>query len=176
MASDWVAAIGEALLKHDFVASRWETKNLNPPWVQWNSIQENGLQKAWYLPYLPHAAGSGLGVKRALYEAVGVFDESITKLMDTDYCFTVQLKGAELRFVTNALYHYRYPDTYALNFHQAPLWAYYKIFLYNRYRPFGMKASHPWRKYARGWLRLLRLRPRIRDKMRRGQLVRLLGN
>ena len=175
VAPGWVATIGEALLKHDFVASRWETKKLNPPWLQWNSTQENRLQKAWYPPYLPHAAGSGLGVKRALHEAVGGFDESLPRLMDTDYCFKIQLTGAELRFVPDALYHYRYPGTYARNFHQARLWAHYNILLYKRYRPIGIEAPHPWREYARQWLCLLRLLPGIHDKMRRGQLVRSLG-
>jgi len=48
----WVAAMGEALSKYDFVACRFEAKKLNPPWVQktHSAPQQNGVQKYDYPP------------------------------------------------------------------------------------------------------------------------------
>src|SRR5262249_43920915 len=74
VAEGWIAAMGNALSKYDFVASCIDTEKLNAPWlaeVSRNHPQRNGLlQKASYPPYLPHAGGGTIGVKRNLHEAV----------------------------------------------------------------------------------------------------------
>ena len=122
----WLAAMGEALCKHDFVANRMNFEKLNAPWVAKvfkNHPQTNGLQRVWYPPYLLHAGGGGLGIKRSLHESIGGFDESLMRLMDTDYCFRVQHAGTKLHFVPNALMHVRCQEDAKARFHQARLWA-----------------------------------------------------
>jgi hypothetical protein len=80
--------MGEALSKHDAVACRIDFQELNPPWIK--AIQHDhpqkhdGLLKASYPPYLWHAGGSTLGVKKSLHEAIGGFDESFYYQHDTD--------------------------------------------------------------------------------------------
>lgn len=177
VAPGWVAAMSEALSKHDFVASRFDTEKLNTSLVQKvrGNPQRGGVQKAWYPPYLPHAGGSGLGVKRSLHEAVGGFDESLPRLMDTDYCFKIQLAGAELHFVQNAVVHVRHADRLGVLFHQARLWAKYNTLLYKRYRPLGMKISRPWKRYVSDCKPLVRTLPQIRHKGERAAWVWLLG-
>jgi glycosyltransferase involved in cell wall biosynthesis len=165
VAPGWVAAIGEALGRYDFVASRFDVEKLNPP--QWRAgrgtPQRDGLQRYWYPPFLPHAGGCGLGIKRALHEAIGGYDESWPVLEDTDYCFRVQLSGTPLHFVPEAVVHIRFPQTRRGVYRQAYTWGQHNVRLYKRYRPFGMPALS-WQDGAVAWLYLLRGLPQLRSK------------
>lgn len=138
----WVAAMGDALRQHDFVACRFDTEKLNPAWVYRSrgNPQRNGLGQYRYPPYLPHAGGGGLGVKRAIFEALGGFDESLPYLHDTDFCWRVQLGGTTLHFVPEAVLHVRFRDTFKGIYRQARGYAEYNVLLYKRYRPLGMPA------------------------------------
>jgi glycosyltransferase involved in cell wall biosynthesis len=143
IAPGWVAAMGEALLEHDFVACRVDFKKLNPPWVQSifreHAQQQGQLSKAWFPPYLRHAGGGTLGVKKYLHEAVGGFDEALPCQHDTDFCFKVQLRGVELHCVPEAVVHIRCRDTLRGLLRQARDWAEYTALLYKMYRPLETK-------------------------------------
>jgi GT2 family glycosyltransferase len=104
----WLAAMGTALARHEFVACRLDTRKLNRAWVR--HPQEYGLQELSYPPYLPVAGGCSVAVKRVVHEEVGGFDESarVAPLEDTDYCIRVQLQGVPLVFAADAVVHYRY--------------------------------------------------------------------
>ena len=174
----WVAAMGQALSKHDFVACRWDIKKLNEPSLQKSrggNPQEKGLQIIWYPPYLPHAGGGGLGIKRSIHEAIDGFDESLGILEDTDYCFRVQNAGVKLEFVPEAVIHVRFRDNSAAVFNQTRLWAKYNVFLYKKYRPSGMKVPQAWQRYLTDWKPILRLFPRIHRRSKRQIFLRLLG-
>jgi glycosyltransferase involved in cell wall biosynthesis len=168
VASGWVAAIGEALSRHDLVASRFEIEKLNPPWVRQGrgTPQRNGVQRYWYPPYLPHAGGCGLGVKRALHEAVGGFDETWPVLEDTDYCFRIQLRGTTLHFVPGAVVHIRFQQTSGGVYRQAFRWGKYNVLLYKKYRPLGMPELS-WKTGVSAWISLLRDLPQICSKSSR---------
>lgn len=159
----WVAAIGQALAQHDFVASRFDIEKLNAPWVQriHANPQQNEVQQYKYPPFLPHAGGSGLAVKRFVHEAVGGFDESMRLLEDTDYCWRIQLNGTPLHFVPEAVIHIRYRDNLKGTFSQACRWAEYNVLLYKKYRPLGMPELS-WQSGLKGWQRLGRQLRRIR--------------
>ncbi len=136
----WVAAIGTALQEHDFVASRFDTLKLNGS----SSIaahqcgQQYGVQQYRYPRYLPHTGGCGMGVKRALFEEIGGFDESMPALEDTDFCWRLQLRGVNLEFAGDALMHIRLrPDNKSLH-RQARLWGQYNVLIYKKYLPHGM--------------------------------------
>lgn len=163
--SGWVAAMGEALSRYDFVACRFEIEKLNAPWVQKSrgNPQPDGVQKYNHPPYLPHAGGGTLGVKRSLYEAIGGFDESLPLLHDTDYCWRLQLAGTELHFVPDAVVHVRYRDTLGGIYRQARGYAEYNVLLYKRYRPLGMPQLS-WKTGVKAWVRLFRRLLRIRSK------------
>ncbi len=140
VAPGWLAAIAEALSKHDFVASRLDHKKLNQSWKTKyrGGVQYDGLQSYSYPPYLPHSGGSGLGVKRSIHEAVGGFDESMIVLQDPDYCWRVQLAGTELYFVKDAVVHYRHRHTFIEMYRQSRLWGEYNVYIYKKYRQLGM--------------------------------------
>ena len=179
VAPGWVAAMGEALSKYDFVACRREYKKLNEPWtlkyrVRTQLTQIDGLQE--YKPaYLPHASGSTLGVKRSIHEAVGGYDETMLRLQDTDYCWKIQLAGTKLHFLPEAVVHYRFRHTMTDIYNQARLWEEYKVLLYKKYRPLGMpKVS--WKAGVKAWLLLLKNFPQIFSEKDRVIWLRMLAS
>jgi glycosyltransferase involved in cell wall biosynthesis len=145
----WLEAMSRALARYDFVAARIDMQKLNAPWAATKHAQCVGLQKARYPPYLPHAGGGTIGVKRTLHEAVGGFDEALPYLHDTDYCFKLQLRGVELHFVPDAVMHVRNRETYVGIINQARHYAEYKVLLYKKYRT-GRELWR-WKAYLSRW-------------------------
>ena len=162
----WVAAMGSALSRHDFVACRMETRKLNRTWVQkiHGNPQEHGLNVYRNPPYLPHAGGGTLGVKRVLFQGSGGFDESLPNLHDTDFCWRLQLSGTKLHFVPDAVIHIRYRHTFRGIYRQAFNYAEYNVLLYKRYRPLGM-PKYDSKEALVAWLNLLKRLYRIRSKV-----------
>jgi glycosyltransferase involved in cell wall biosynthesis len=162
----WVAAMGAALAQHDFVAARMETAQLNTSWVcrARGHPQQDGLQRYKYPPYLPHAGGGTLGVKRSVFELVGGFDEQAFKvLQDTDFCWRVQLAGVELHFVPEALIHIRFRSSLRDMYRQAKSYGADNVILYKHYRAYGMPKLS-WKPGVKAWFKLLRQAPQIRSK------------
>ncbi|MGQ0603211.1 MAG: glycosyltransferase [Anaerolineales bacterium] len=151
-APGWAVAITDAIQRDSFVCSRFEFDRLNDPWtVQVRAqAQHDDVQTYKYPPFLPHAGGCGLGIRRVLHEAVGGFDEALPALEDTDYCFRVQLDGTPLRFAREAIVHIRYRSTLSGIYDQARLWGKTNVLLYKRYRPLGMPALS-WRSGVQAW-------------------------
>lgn len=176
VAPGWVAAMATALEKHDFVAGRWELEKLNSPSIRATrgSGQAHGLQQYTYPPYLPHAGGGSLGVKRRLHAEIGGFDESLPILEDTDYCWRLQLAGHELHFVPEAVTHIRFRGTPRDIFKQARSYGAYNVVLYRRYQQHGMPTLS-WASEAQAWIKLLRRLPYIFDGKRRPKWVRDFG-
>lgn len=168
----WVAAMGQALSQYDFVAGRLDPHKLNEPWVKKIRLcpQQHGLQQYDYPPFLPHAASCNLGVKAAIHHAVGGYDENLFKLQDTDYCWRIQLAGAELHFAPDALVHYRLRSSIYDTLRQAKQWGEYNVVLYKKYRPLGMPPL-TWQHGLNAWYILLRQLTRLRY---RGQIGRWL--
>jgi GT2 family glycosyltransferase len=172
----WLAAMGEALASYEFVAGRFDTERLNVPWVYKSraNIQKAGLSQYRYPPYLPHSGGGAIGVRRALHELIGGFDESLPILHDTDFCWRLQLAGVKLHFVPQAVAHIRYRASMRDIYRQARNYAEYNVLLYKRYRPLGMPELSlktglgAWRGFAR------KLR-RVRDREHLGRCVWDLG-
>jgi glycosyltransferase involved in cell wall biosynthesis len=172
----WLAALGNALSRYDFVASRMDVKKLNPARIadRLNNVQGYELRRTFYPPYLRHAGSSGLGIKRAIHDSVGGFDESLLQREDTDYCFRVQHHGTDLHFEPAAVIHVRYSEKSHKLFRQARLWARYHALLYNRYGN-GMPLEGAWRAYLRTWRDLIRCSPRIFSTEKRPAWMKTLG-
>lgn len=158
----WLAAMGRALVEQDFVAARYDASLLNPEPVARSRAnpQERSLIPYDYPPFLPHAGGSSLGVKRRLHEAVGGFDESLPALEDTDYCWRIQLRGTPLRLAADAVVHIRYRREAQGLFRQSFHFGIYNVLLYDRYRQRGMPRLPLAAGLAR-WGKLLVTAPRL---------------
>ncbi|HTG33692.1 MAG TPA: glycosyltransferase [Thermoanaerobaculia bacterium] len=140
VAPGWLAALGRALAAHEFVACRYDNQKLNPAWVQRTHLnpQREGLTAYDYPPFLPHAGGGGLGVRRTVHEAVGGFDESLPALEDTDYCWRIQLAGHELHFAPDAVVNIRHRHDPWNIFRQGVSYGRHNVLIYSRYRSRGM--------------------------------------
>lgn len=179
IASGWVAAMGEALSKHDFVACRIDFAKLNESWVLGlfqDHPQISRLQKLTYPPYFQHAGGGTLGVKKSVHEAVGGFDESLFAHEDTDYCLRIQQTGTELHFATDAVTNIRCRRTLSGLFKQARIWAEYYVLLYKKCRPLERGDLWRWRSFLRQWQHLLYCLPGIHSKAGRALWVWNLGS
>ncbi len=164
-AEGWIAAMAGALRRHELAASRFETERLNSRRVARarSNPQNDGVQRLWYPPYLPHAGGSGLGVRRALHEEIRGFDESLRMLEDTDYCIRAQTAGGTLGFAPDAVLHVRYRDGCGGAMRQARRWARYNELIYRRYGRGEPPGRRPWREYLRKWKRLARETRKLLD-------------
>jgi glycosyltransferase involved in cell wall biosynthesis len=177
VAEGWVAALGAALREHDFVSCRHDPEKLNEPWVA--STREaafsEGLPKLWFPPYLAHAGSGAMGIRRAVHEAVGGFDESMPCLFDTDFSVKAQLAGFELVYVPEAVVHYRYRSTFGGIFDQARRYSEQMARIQKRYIPRGarMPGRRTWP--IEGWRPLLAALPQIGDRAGRAQLAWHLG-
>jgi glycosyltransferase involved in cell wall biosynthesis len=177
VAPGWVAALGKALETHQFVASRMDAERLSSPRslrAKGNRRQQEGLIQYTYVPYLPFAGGGGLGITRAIHEAVSGFDETMRYLEDCDYCWRVQLTGVDLVFVPDALVHIRHRDVGAGLYRQARNWGEYNVVLLKRYQPHGMPKPG-WREGWRLWRKLIRSIPELGDQSTRDSWIWSLG-
>ena len=177
VAEGWVAAIGEALSKYDFVACRFDCEKLNESWTtnyRSEQLQTTGPIEYKYPAYLPHAAGASLGIKRSVHEAIGGFDETLLCLEDTDYCWRLQLAGTKLHFVPDAVIYYRFRHTVGGLYRQARFWGEYNVFLYKKYRALGM-SELSWQASVKAWLHLLKCMGQIFSSKDRAKWLWLLA-
>lgn len=129
----WLCSMYQALLHHDFVAGAFEITKLNDPRLvkTRRPVQADGLQQQ---PNgLPYAGAGNMGIKRAVFEAAGGFDESLRYLEDVDLCWRVQYAGTPLFFVEDAVLHVRYRAQPRRTFQQARAWAKAKYLLCHRH-------------------------------------------
>ncbi|MDF9877541.1 glycosyltransferase [Cellulosimicrobium cellulans] len=108
----WVAAMRRALDEHEFVAGPFEGRRLNEGLrsaVSWTA-QAHGLTVKPFLPQFVTAGSGNMGVRTAVFEEVGGFDEGARTAEDDDFCLRVQLHGHELAFDPTIVLHVRRRD------------------------------------------------------------------
>jgi len=136
----WVAAMSDALTEHELVSGPFEIGLLNTHDLQKHrsNPQPTGIQEYLYPPYLQHAAGANLGVRRYVFDALGGFDETMLALQDTDFCWRAQLNGIKLVAVPDAVVHYRFRSDVTGLVKQAFSYAVYNVRIYKKFRAHGM--------------------------------------
>jgi glycosyltransferase involved in cell wall biosynthesis len=175
VAPGWVAAMGEALARYDFVACRSDASKLNEPWVEaTREGQPQGrLSTTSFAPYAPYTGSAGLGVQRSVHDALGGFDESMLALFDLDYCLRAYERGIELRLVPDALLHYRYRTEFRAIFRQARFYAEHMALVQRRHEDRSARPRTPW--LLRGWKPILRALPSVHRRAGRAKLAWHLG-
>lgn len=182
VAPGWLSSLGNALLKYDVVASRFESMDTNSgsdTKQQANGPQENGLQKLWYSPYCFHVGACGLGVKREVHEKLGGFDETLPALEDTDYCIRIQQNGFHLHFIPEALVYYRQRSTVRGIITQRRLWGMSNVMLYKKYRltkPTVYEKVKMWESLLVRILYIVLHLPFLLGRQKRAILVRRFGS
>lgn len=177
VAEGWVAALGEALRTHDFVSCRHDPVKLNEPWVveTREAAFATGLPTLWFPPYTTHAGSGAMGLRRAVHEAVGGFDESMPVLFDTDFSIKAQLAGFELVYVPEAVVHYRYRSTLGGILDQARRYAEQMARIQRRYRRPGERVPGQRTWLVEGWRPLLGTLPQVGTRAGRARLAWHLG-
>jgi glycosyltransferase involved in cell wall biosynthesis len=135
----WLAAVVSALQAREAIAFRIDTVKLNFGGGERTIPQSEGLQSYTYPPYLPFS-GSTIALRRALFLRLNGFDESMLACEDADLCWRLQLAGAPLYFVREAVVHVRLRESVRAMCRQARLWGEYNVVLYKKYRRLGMPA------------------------------------
>lgn len=158
VAPGWLAAMGDALRRDELVAGSLEHERLNKAWMidVRGRPQANGLPEWGFLPYFPFAFGATIGVRRRLHDAIGGFDEDVAPAAeDMDYCWRLQLAGAEIHFVPEAVTHYRMRGDLRGLWRQAYNYGVGNVLVYKKHRDLGLApAPHSWRRGLRVWLGL----------------------
>lgn len=165
VAADWLETLGGAVRDGVIVAGRWDAERLNPSWLRaaFPLPQDHGLQ-AWSPAWLPHAGGGNLAMPRAVYEAIGPFDEDLPALEDTEFCFRAQLGGVGLVFEPSAVVSVRMRATLGGQYRQMRDYAEGQVGLLRRFRHRGMPPAPRLRGLvAWAWvpLRLLTVHDRV---------------
>lgn len=176
VAEGWVEAIGNALEHHNFVASRHDFAKLNPPAVlaTRKNAQDKGLQAYTYPPFMPHAGGCGLGIKRAVHLEMGGFNNQLVRLQDTDYCWRAQLAGYDLVFVPEATVHVRFQSEAKHIYRQARENGEANVLLYKLYRPKGMPPLD-WKEGTFAWYKLVKTLPHLLNAQKRDRWLWQFG-
>jgi glycosyltransferase involved in cell wall biosynthesis len=179
VADGWVAAMGEALQRHELVAGRLDLDRDNEPWAidVRGRPQTDGLPEWGFVPYFPFAFGCTIGVTRRLHESVGGFDEQLVPAgEDMDYCWRLQLARAQIRFVPSAVTHYALRHDLAGIYRQARNYGFGNVLVYEKHRRLGMPAApQPLATGLRKWLALPKHVALAWSRGRRGHAAWQLG-
>ena len=172
----WLAAMGEALTRHEFVCGRIDYAKLNEPWVRESRepVFAEGLPRIWFPPHLPYGAAGALGIRRRIHEAVGGFDEDAF-VIDLEYSLRVQLAGTELTFAPDAVVHYRYRDRFRDIFRQAFRYGQSIPAIERRYGSPEAERPSLARWLVSGWKPAVGMLRRFNRKGKRGHFVWLVG-
>lgn len=137
VAPGWLKAMATSLADYDFVCCVRDYSKLNAGnsfCDALNKIEGIGLIPH---PYLPFAGASNLGVKRALHEAVGGFDEKLLAVQDTDYCWRIQKMGNELHETSEAVVYFRFREGFQSNYQRQRKFGYFTAVLHHEHFSFN---------------------------------------
>jgi glycosyltransferase involved in cell wall biosynthesis len=117
VAPGYLVAMAQALDQGPLVAARMEIGELNPGWIR----QAREIVQTVQLPEdpVPWGYGCTLGVCKQVFLDAGGFDTSLPYAAeDVDLCIRLHDRGVTMRFVDDAVLHYRFPDTFRALFRQ----------------------------------------------------------
>jgi GT2 family glycosyltransferase len=138
----WLAAMADALRNHEFVAAQLDTTLLNSNPSLRPQVNQPGLLQSQPPFRFPYMMGCALGVRRALHDRLGGFDETFRHSgEDRDYCYRAQLSGITLLLVPEAVVHYRYRETLLAYFQQSRAYGVGHLQVYRAYRHLGMPRT-----------------------------------
>lgn len=170
----WLAAIGDAVRAHDFVAGSLDRVSLNDPSTASSRGRPGDGPLLSKFGFLPHAPAANLAVRKEIHERAGGFDTDFRAGEDADYCWRIQLAGTPLRAVEDAVVRYRHRSDWRGAYRQAVSWGMADVQLHRRYDPQGMPRLRLW-SGIKGWVRLAPEVPRLVNRGGRLRLARKFG-
>lgn len=174
VAPGYVAAMSDALRKHQAVAARLDPAPLNLPWVEATRNPGQQTELLTVLRFLPFALGCSLGVTNSAFATVGGFAEDVPYAEDVDFCWRLALAGVPLHLVTEAVLYHRYRSTMRALYDQSRHYGAGQTALYRKFRSAGM-PRRSYRGFVAEWLALARQLPMIRTKAAWARWLHRLG-
>lgn len=164
VAPGWVQAMGEALRLHEAVAGKIDTEKLNPSWLQatfGQHPQRDGLQTSFYPPFFPHAGSGNFGIRRAIHDFIGGFDDTIPYLFDTEYCWRLHRAGVRLQYCAEAVLHVRLRSDLRGIYVQSRNWSQWEVLVAQKAHTRSPREWWRWRAYVNQWLAIINCAPSL---------------
>lgn len=174
VATGWVAAMGDSLRQHRFVAGAREIGRLNPKWLSASYSPKYMSQRTVFEELFPFASSCNMGIRRDCFERFGDFDEDFLVGEDIEFSMRLWLGGIDMHFAPHAKIHYRFRPTLPALLKQASAYGRFRPRIAERLRAMGLPAPAPLAG-ARNWLWLLRRLPLLRTKTGRAQWLWVAG-
>ncbi|MFM7061246.1 MAG: glycosyltransferase [Actinomycetes bacterium] len=170
----WLAALSGALDDDEVATGPLDTTVLNPPWLAASrGVYPKDRPLTWHGCF-PVASFGNVAMRRSTYERIGPFDETYTTSEDHEYSLRLAVAGVEIRFVPEAVVHYRMRG--------APRDLWRQGLAYGTSRPrlrreVARAGMRPPGRFAgwRSWVRLLTLLPGLRTEAGRAQWCWIAG-
>jgi glycosyltransferase involved in cell wall biosynthesis len=115
----WVRALVDILREHRYATGPLDTVRLNDPRIVDLRGQALFHSKPMLEGGIPFAHGCNMGFQRRALEELGGFDESFLIACDIEIAVRAWTKGIELKWVEDALVHYRLRSTVTEVYRQA---------------------------------------------------------
>jgi peptidoglycan/xylan/chitin deacetylase (PgdA/CDA1 family)/GT2 family glycosyltransferase len=162
VAPGWVAAMGDALMQHDFVTGPEDTTLLNPPAV---AKHRGSVGTATYQVLggvMPFAPGCNFGLTRDALQRIGSMSFRRSPSEDVETSYLLWRAGVSLAWVDAALVHYRFRTTRRERWRQAVAYGEGDVSTNTLLRASGI---HPAQRgeSCRSLVWLLRMAPRLGD-------------
>ncbi|NYE18715.1 glycosyltransferase [Microbacterium immunditiarum] len=141
IADDWISQMHGSLLEAPFVASRIEHRRLNPSFPEEFRAAEGMMYPTSRMPQYPMVGSGHMGVRKAAFEEVGGFDETMSAAEDLDLSWRLQLAGHRLIGNPDAVVHVRHRPTLRGVYRQAYGWGSLHRRLAHKYE--RVFAEHP---------------------------------
>lgn len=158
VAPGWARAMRDALAHADFVTGPVELDRLNPPWLAGVRGRTVYTELPRTIHDIPFAHGCNLGIRRAVIERLGGFDDPKSsgtavrrrgaRAEDIDLAVRAARAGVRLHWEERALVHYRHRRSARERWHQA--------------LSYGIAASHVHHILGEPWPIRARLRAQTR--------------
>ena len=154
VAAGWVRAMGDALREHAMVTGPLELDLLNPEWLAGSRGRGDERGLPTFHGIFPTVHGNNMGMQRDTWRALGRFDEVvIIGADDVELSMRAWMQGVEIRFVPEAVVHYRYRPEPAALWRQGRNYGRSRPLVVRRLREQGLECPSRvagWRSWA--WL------------------------
>jgi glycosyltransferase involved in cell wall biosynthesis len=173
VAPGWLAAMGEGLRRVPAATGPQERGALNPSWSV-GAHGDAGDGDRWFAGIFPFGPSANLGIRRALFQQLGGFDERLHVGEDIDLCLRLWESGYELAQLPDAVVHYRHRSTLLDTFRQAIAYGTSGPMIVARLA----RGGHPTPSRlagVRSWLWLVRRLPTLRTQHGRARWLVVAG-
>ena len=167
--------MAEALRTEPFVTGPQEFECLNESWLHGAFGTRTASAIQTFAGIFPFGPTANLGIQRELLDRVGGFDESVAPHEDIELCLRVWLQGVPLRYVPEAVVHYRYRTSMRALWRQSLAYGSAAPDLALRLEANDREGPPRWRG-AKNWLWLMRNLTTLRSKARRARWIVVAGN